>query len=328
MNEFGKLLKLNIYGTSHNESFGILMDNVPVGIKLNEEDFLDDLNRRKPSKKYETKRNEEDKPNIKSGLFNGYTNGTPLVIEFNNQNVKSNDYADFVNTPRPSHADFVANKKYHGFNDYRGGGAFSGRLTAGIVCAGVVAKKICGYRFETKILQIGSLKDMDQKDKYLEDIANQKDSIGGIIQIKVKDVPIGLGEPYFYSVESAISQILYSIGSVKGVSFGIGFDGVNLKGSEFNDVIIDKQGHTKTNNNGGINGGISNGNDLIINVFVKPIASIMQEQETFDFKENKMTTLEIQGRHDVSIVERVMVVLEDAVAVALADLYLLNKALY
>ena len=168
---------------------------------------------------------------------------------------------------------------------------------------------------------------MSKKEEYLESIVRNKDSVGGVVRVTVKNVPVGLGEPYFYSVESAISQILYSIGAVKGVSFGIGFDGCNLLGSEFNDPIINKEGKTSSNNNGGINGGVSNGNDLVVNIFVKPTPSIYKEQETYNFETNEVSTLQIKGRHDSAIVERAMIVLENAIAIALCDLYLLKKAL-
>ena len=327
MNEFGKLFKVNIYGESHNTSVGVLIDGIPAGIKLDETDFLTDLAKRKPNKPSQTSRVEADLPLIESGLFNGYTTGTPMLVRFLNNNTHSSDYSNLVTQPRPGHADFVMSKKYNGYNDYRGGGHTSGRLTVGIVAAGVLAKKITNFKYETELVKLGNLTDMSKKEDYLNEIVNQKDSVGGIVRITVKDVPVGLGEPYFYSLESAVSQILYSIGAVKGVSFGIGFDGCDLLGSQYNDPIINNSGRTLTNNNGGVNGGVSNGNDIIVNVFVKPTASIYKEQQTFDFEANKVLPLEIKGRHDSAIVERAMIVLENAVAIALCDLYLLNKAL-
>ena len=327
MNGFGKFFKVNIYGESHNESVGVLIDGIPAGIKLEEIDFETDLLARKPQKPSQTSRVEADKPIIESGLFNGYTTGTPMLIRFENNNTKSHDYKNLVTQPRPGHADFVMCQKYNGFNDYRGGGHTSGRLTVGIVAAGVIAKKITNFEFETKLVKLGNLTDMSKKEEYLNEIVANKDSVGGIVQITVKNVPIGLGEPYFYSVESAISQILYSIGAVKGVSFGIGFDGCGLLGSEYNDMLVDANGKTNTNNNGGINGGVSNGNDIVVNVFVKPTPSIYKEQHTFNFETNKVSPLEIKGRHDSAIVERAMIVLENAVAIALCDLHFLKKAL-
>ena len=325
MNGFGKIFKVNIYGESHNASVGVLLDGIPAGIKLSEEDFYADLDRRRPQHVSQTSRKEADLPIIESGLFNGYTTGTPMLIRFLNQNTKSNDYSNLVTQPRPGHADFVMNKKFDGFNDYRGGGHTSGRVTVGLVAAGVIAKKIIDFDFNTELVSLGTLKDLSKKDEYLTEIASSGDSVGGVIRITVKNVPIGLGEPFFYSVESAISQMLYSVGAVKGVSFGIGFDGASLLGSEFNDMIVDKNGKTFTNNNGGINGGVTNGNDLVVNVFVKPTPSIYKEQQTFDFSKDEITTLQIKGRHDSAIIERAMVVCENAIAVALCDLYLLNK---
>ena len=327
MNEFGKLFKVNIYGESHNKSVGVLVDGIPAGISLSHDDFTADLLARKPNKKSQTSRVESDLPIIESGLFNGYTTGTPMLIRFENNNTHSNDYSNLVTQPRPGHADFVMSKKYNGYNDYRGGGHTSGRVTVGIVAAGVIAKKITNFKFTTELVKLGSLEDMSKKEEYLQKVVSEKDSVGGVVRITVKDVPVGLGEPYFYSVESAVSQILYSIGAVKGVSFGVGFEGCGLLGSEYNDAIVSKDGKTLTNNNGGVNGGVSNGNDIIINVFVKPTPSIYKEQMTYDFESDEVKSLEIKGRHDSAIVERAMIVLENAVAIALCDLHLLHKAL-
>ena len=327
MNEFGKLFKVNIFGESHNASVGVLIDGIPAGISLDVTDFTHDLLARKPQKVSQTARVETDEPIIESGLFNGYTTGTPMLIRFQNNNTQSKDYSDLVTHPRPGHADFVMSRKYNGYNDYRGGGHTSGRLTVGIVAAGVLAKKITNFAFETELVKLGTLSDMSKKEEYLMSIVENKDSVGGIVRITVKNVPIGLGEPYFYSLESAVSQILYSIGAVKGVSFGVGFDGCELLGSQYNDSIISETGETLTNNNGGVNGGVSNGNDIIINVFVKPTPSIYKEQQTYNFTTGQVESLEIKGRHDSAIVERAMIVLENAVAIALCDLFLLNKAL-
>ena len=327
MNEFGKLFKVNIYGESHNNSVGVLVDGIPSGLALTTDDFLPDLAKRRPHKVSQTARVEADFPIIESGLFNGFTTGTPMLIRFPNSNTHSSDYNNLLTQPRPGHADYVMKEKYHGYNDYRGGGHTSGRLTVGIVAAGVISKKITNFKFETELVKLGTLDDLSKKDEYLEKIVASKDSVGGVVRITVKDVPVGLGEPFFYSLESAVAQILYSIGAVKGVSFGVGFDGVSLLGSEYNDMIVDENGKTKTNNNGGVNGGVSNGNDIIINVFVKPTPSIYKVQETFDFGDNEIKPLEIKGRHDSAIVERAMIVLENAVSIALCDLYLLNKAL-
>ncbi len=327
MNHIGRLFQINIFGESHGTSVGILLDGVEPGIKLSEEDFKADLIRRKSGGKGTTPRIEADEILIESGVFNGYTTGAPILLRFLNTNTKSKDYSNLVNHPRPSHADYTANLKYNGFNDYRGGGHFSGRLTLGIVAAGVVAKKMLeGVTFETKLINLGGETDSNKFNNILDNVIENKDSIGGIVSIKIKNVPQGLGEPYFDSLESTISHLLFSIGGVKGVEFGIGFDGANLKGSEYNDLIIDKSGKTKTNNNGGINGGISNGNDILIRVAVKPTPSISIAQETYNFKDDKVEDLIIEGRHDAAIILRAMVVLENACAIALADAKLIKNS--
>ena len=327
MNHIGRLFQVNIFGESHSNGVGVLVDGIIPGIKLDEEDFKADLLRRKSGGLGTTPRIEEDKVIIDSGVFNGYTTGAPILLRFLNTNTKSKDYSNLVNHPRPSHADYTASMKYDGYNDYRGGGHFSGRLTLGIVAAGVIAKKILeNVKFDTKIINLGGEIDNTKFKNILEDCVEKKDSVGGIVEIKVNNVPKGLGEPYFDSVESTISHLLFSIGGVKGVEFGIGFDGASLRGSKFNDMIVDKNGNTSTNNNGGINGGITNGNEIVVKVFVKPTPSIGIAQETYNFKDDKIEELIIEGRHDNAIILRAMVVLESAIAIALADLLLINKA--
>lgn len=324
MNTFGKIFKVNIFGESHSDNVGIIIDNAKTNMPLCIDDFEDDLKRRQGGKLHTTSRIETDIPQLKTGIFNGKTTGAPILIMFENKNINSKDYSNLINHPRPSHADLTFRQKYIN-NDYRGGGHSSGRLSVGIVAAGVVAKKMMPFKFETKILQIGNVTDENTFEGYLEEVSKQGDSVGAIVEITIKNVNNTLGEPFFYSVESALSQMLFSIGSVKGVSFGAGFDGVNLKGSQFNDLIVNKDGMTSTNNNGGINGGISNGNDIVIKVFIKPTASIKIPQETFNFDTNKIELLKIEGRHDPCIAMRAKVVLENACAIALCDLYLLSE---
>ncbi len=324
MNNIGLLYKTTIFGASHEEYCGVLIEGVKPGLSLKEEDFWPSLDRRRPGN-YGTPRKESDKPLLMSGLYNGYTTGMPLLIMFKNENKKSSDYANLINQPRPSHADFVANQKYKGFNDPRGGGSFSGRLTLGIVASGVVASKIFKVNMQSEIISLKGITDKTKFKEILETAKNNKDSVGGIIQIKISDLPIGLGEPYFASLESELARALYSIGSVKGVSFGSGFAGTSLFGSDFNDLIIDKTGKTKTNHNGGINGGISNGNEVIINVAIKPTPSIGLPQATYNFKEDKITDLVIEGRHDVAIILRMPVVLESVCQMVLTDLYLRSQ---
>ena len=237
MNNIGLLYKTTIFGASHEEYCGVLIEGVKPGLSLKEEDFWPSLDRRRPGN-YGTPRKESDKPLLMSGIYNGYTTGMPLLIMFKNENKKSSDYANLINQPRPSHADFVAKQKYKGFNDPRGGGSFSGRLTLGIVASGVVASKIFKVNMQSEIISLKGVADKTKFKEILETAKNNKDSVGGIIQIKISDLPIGLGEPYFASLESELARALYSIGSVKGVSFGSGFGGTSLSGSDFNDLIM------------------------------------------------------------------------------------------
>lgn len=332
MNSFGSLFRVHIYGESHGSGIGVLIDGVPSGIKLTLEDFTKDLSKRKSGKIGTTPRKEDDIPNIISGVFNDFTTGAPINIFFENKNTDSKVYTDFKSHPRPGHADFSATKKYSGFNDIRGGGHFSGRLTLALVAAGVIAKKILNdFIFSSEIESIGILNklEFDKKlENYLLETAHSGDSLGGIISLTIKNVPIGLGEPFFDSVESVLSSIIFSIPGIKGVEFGAGFKGTEFLGSKFNDCFIDKSGKTSSNNNGGINGGITNGNDIFLKVAVKPTSSIFKPQETFHFKDNNIQSLKINGRHDVAFLLRVPIVLENSVAIALADLYLQNKKIF
>lgn len=328
MNHIGRIFQLTIFGESHGACVGVVVDGVPAGISLDREDFQNDLSRRKAGVLGTTPRLEADEILLESGVFNGMTTGGAILIRFLNQNMKSKDYSALRFHPRPSHADFVAEKKYNGYQDYRGGGTFSGRLTLGLVAAGVIAKKILGnVEFSTTIQNLGGCKEPEEFESILKQLAKEQDSIGGIVRIVVKNVGIGLGEPYFDSLESTISHLLFSVGGVKGVSFGIGFDGVSYKGSEFNDCLLNEKGETKTNHNGGINGGISNGNDIVISVFVKPTPSIGKVQNSYHLMDHQVEELKIEGRHDVAIILRAQVVLEACVAIALADAYLFNQAL-
>lgn len=327
MNHFGRLFQISIYGESHGNSVGVILDGVKPGIPLSSADFTADLLRRKSGGKGTTPRIETDEIIIESGVFNGYTTGAPILLRFLNQNTKSKDYSNLVSHPRPSHADYTAKLKYNGFNDYRGGGHFSARLTLGLVSAGVVAKKMLkNVKFSTKLINLGGCEDPKEFNTILDATIKANDSVGGIVSLKASNVEAGLGEPYFDSLESTISHLLFSVGGVKGVEFGIGFKGANLTGSSYNDLIIDKDGHTSTNNNGGINGGISNGNDIEIKVFVKPTPSIAISQNTFNFNDNKVEPLVITGRHDSAIILRAMVVLESCLAIALCDAMLIKNA--
>lgn len=327
MNHIGRLFQINIYGESHGKGVGILLDGVKPGIPLSEEDFKTDLSRRKSGGLGTTPRIEGDEVHIISGVFNGYTTGAPILLSFDNTNTRSKDYSNLVTHPRPSHADYTAYRKYEGFNDYRGGGHFSGRLTLGMVAAGVVAKKMLdGVTFETKLTSLNGSSNPEEFQTILKEAVEAKDSVGGIVTLTAKGLPVGLGEPYFDSLESTISHLMFSVGGVKGIEFGLGFSGQALKGSEFNDPILDSNGTTKTNNNGGINGGISNGNPIVVKVFVKPTPSVGIPQDTYNFEEGEIKSLVIEGRHDAAIILRAMVVLEAALAIALADAKLVHDA--
>lgn len=320
MNTFGNKFRISIFGESHGPSVGILIDGCPAGIQLDENDFLEDLSRRKPGAKGTTTRIEGDRPVIKSGVFQGLTTGTPILIEFQNNNTQSKDYSNLVNHPRPGHADFVAQEKYKGFQDYRGGGHFSGRLTLGLVAAGVIAKKIIPeIQIMANLKSVHGTKDIDAA---LNQAIQQKDSVGGIVECTASPMPIGLGEPFFNALESQIAHLAFAVPGVKGIEFGSGFEAATLMGSQFNDLIIDKKGKTESNHSGGINGGISNGNELLFRVAIRPTASIAKGQSSFNFKSQKKEILEIKGRHDLCIALRTPVIFEAVTAVVLADLSL------
>jgi chorismate synthase len=326
MNSYGTLFKVTLYGESHQEAIGTIVDGVPAGIKIDDELITSDLMKRQPGAVGTTPRKEKDEFKILSGVFNGYATGSPIHIMIENQNIQSKDYEHLKNQPRPGHADFVAGVKYNGFQDYRGGGRFSGRLTAALTAAGSIAKMIIPFQFENKLIQVGALKDMEWLDQYLSEVSKAGDSVGGIIEVKVSGIPLGLGEPFFNKLDSEIGKMMFSIPAVKGVEIGKGFAGIEMMGSKFNDEILDARGKTKTNHSGGVSGGISNGNDLIVKVFIKPTSSIQKEQETYSYTTNSVEKLEIGGRHDVCIARRAGIIVENALAIVLADLYLINKA--
>jgi len=325
MNSFGRIFRISIFGESHGQILGVLIDGCPPGIPLKENDFKKDLERRKPKAPGTTKRLESDNFTIESGLFNGYTTGAPILIKFENKNIIPKDYEIIKEIPRPGHSDFVASKKYLGFNDFRGGGMFSGRLTLPLVAAGVIAKKIIKpININAKVVSIGG---MQNYEKLLKDIIKSGDSIGGIVECKARKLPIGLGEPFFDTLESMISHLVFAIPGIKAIEFGAGFKSAEMKGTEYNDKIINENGKTETNHSGGINGGLSNGNDLYFRVAVRPPSSIFIEQETFNIQKNKMDKLKLKGRHDNCIALRIPVILEAATAIVLADLKLIDKTL-
>lgn len=322
MNSFGRLFRVNIYGESHGNQVGVLIDGCPAGLNISEEDFTDDLLRRKSGAKGTTPRIEDDKPRIESGVFNGFTTGAPILISFYNKNAQSKDYKDLFRLPRPGHADFTAKMKFGGFNDYRGGGHFSGRLTLGLVAAGVIAKKLINQiQIKAQLIEAGGETDIE---KAIDQAISNEDSIGGIVECSAENLSVGLGEPFFNSLESLLSHAIFSIPAIKGIEFGSGFKAARMLGSEHNDSIVDSTGRTITNYAGGINGGISNGNPLIFRVAVKPTSSISKEQQTVNLSSGEKEKLTVKGRHDACIALRVPVVLEAVTAIVLTDLMLLE----
>lgn len=324
MNSWGNRFRVTLWGESHGAQVGVTIDGVPAGIALAESDFEADLARRRAGAAGTTPRKESDAPHIVSGLYRGFTTGAPLTVEFLNENTRSGDYASLASHPRPSHADWVAMKKFHGYNDPRGGGHFSGRITLALVTAGVVAKKILGsgVTFHTDIIEIGGSTDKERFAGIIESARMDRDSVGGVVECRAEGVAAGLGEPFFDSAESLMAHLLFSVPAVKGVEFGSGFAAARMRGSEHNDPIIDAEGHTSTNHAGGIVGGITNGNAIVVRAAVKPTASISREQLSFNCASGQVDSLVIKGRHDVCITLRAAVVVESAVAIALADLTL------
>ena len=329
MNSFGRIFRVHIFGESHGESVGVNIDGIPAGLPLAVEDFLTDIERRKGgTQKGTTPRQESDLPIFKSGIFNNTTTGAPLTILFENNNTRSTDYAKQRAVPRPGHADFVASKKFGGFEDYRGGGHFSGRLTVCLVAVGVVAKRLLQatsgeeINVAASILEIGGEPDLE---KGLQKAIDAKDSIGGIVECRVTGIPLGLGEPFFDSAESLLAHAVFAIPAVKGVEFGAGFAAAKMFGVEHNDAIIDASGKTKTNHAGGIVGGITNGNELVFRIAIKPTSSTPKAQQTLNWETNEVEPFSVKGRHDLCIALRVPVVLEAVTAMVLADLMMLEQ---
>lgn len=358
-NNFGTNISMTIFGESHGPCIGITLDGLPAGFKINLERIKEDMEKRKAKGSISTQRHEDDEVEIVSGFFNGYTTGTALTILIQNKNTQSKDYSDIQYRLRPGHADFSAYEKYHGFQDYRGGGHFSGRLTAPIVAAGSICRQI----LETKNILIGShieqlyalhdapfsnnideLKEQIQTlnkkefatldeqvaqnmEQAILEAKNEQDSIGGILESAIINLPAGIGEPFFDSIESILAHLLFSIPAVKGVSFGAGFQMASKKGSEANDAfIMNDTIQTKTNNNGGINGGISNGMPIIIHTCIKPTPSIYKTQETVDYKTKESQTLNIKGRHDPCILHRARIVVDSMIAFGILDLLMSSNA--
>ena len=348
-NIYGNSITVTLFGESHGEAIGVVLDGLAPGIEVNEAFIRHQLSLRKSYGDISTKRCEADDFSIISGVYNGYTTGTPVCIIIQNQNKKSSDYSAFENKARPGHADYTAFLKYHGFEDSRGGGHFSGRITAALVAGAAIiiyALRKKGVNIATHIKKCAGVSDRDfnelstdlnlLNDKLfavLDDDAGEKmqekiriaasnlDSVGGVLETVVLGMPAGVGEPWFDSLESMLSHGLFSIPAVKGVEFGDGFKLAEKFGSTANDEFVMEDGKivTKTNHNGGINGGISNGMPIVFSLAVKPTPSIAKSQETVDFVKKENVSIEIKGRHDPCIVHRARVVVDSITAITIAD---------
>lgn len=349
-NTFGTLFKLTTFGESHGVAIGGVLDGCPAGLELDLDAIQNDLDRRKPGQSaIVTQRKEPDTVQFYSGLFEGKTTGTPIGFAIHNTNQKSNDYSHIKDSYRPSHADYVYDQKY-GFRDYRGGGRSSARETASRVVAGAIAKQFLGnMKINAYVSQVGemrldkSYRELDlsliesnpvrcpdpemagRMEAYIKEIKKQGDTIGGVISCVIQNVPIGLGEPVFDKLHAELGKAMLSINAVKGFEYGSGFEGVRMKGSAHNDQF-NTDGTTKTNNSGGIQGGISNGMDIYFKVAFKPVATVLQAYETIDKDGNKVAT-QGKGRHDPCVVPRAVPIVEAMAALVMADFTLLNRSI-
>jgi len=321
MNVFGNKFQLEIFGTSHAPEIGITITGVPSEIPLSVEDLISDILRRKSGATGTTTRIEDDIPEIKEGISSNKTTGEKITIVFKNNNINPEEYLQVMDIPRPGHADFVSKIKY-GFTQ-TGGGIFSGRMTLPLVAAGVIAKKLISPIFvEAKLVEVGEIpaEKWDKIEQLIALTVQEGDSLGGIIACQCNNVSVGLGEPFFDSVESIISHAIFSIPGIRGIEFGDGFKAAQMKGSEHNDCIKNAHGETTTNGCGGINGGITNGNQIYFRVAVKPTSSIKKPQESFNLKTGKVEEFSIPGRHDTCFALRVPVIVEAMTAIALAQI--------
>lgn len=323
-NTIGNSLAVTLFGESHGAAIGAVIDGMPSGLTVDEEFIASQLYRRRPKDETSTPRQEKDGYSILSGVFEGHTTGTPICITIPNEDTKSKDYSEMQYKMRPSHADFTANCRYDGFQDYRGGGHFSGRITAALVAAAALvipALNKKGIRIDTNILNIaGETEEEKMRDKILE-AKSGGDSVGGVLETVVTGVPAGIGEPWFDTVEGMLSHAVFSIPAVKGVEFGLGFAFADKLGSEANDqMYIDGQTvKCYTNNNGGVIGGITNGMPIVFRAVIKPTPTISKEQKTVDISTMQNTTIAAHGRHDPCIVHRAVVVVESVTALVIAD---------
>ena len=331
MNTFGRKFRVSIFGESHGEMIGVVMDGVPAGLELSVQDFETDIMRRKSGAKGTTPRIEGDVPMIVSGVFEGHTTGAPLTVVFRNENTRSADYGQFASMPRPGHADLTAAVKWDDCQDPRGSGHFSGRITLPVVAAGVVAKKILQDAtildetpftgVNARIIELGGLS--EGWTEALDQAIREGDSLGAVIECEVPSIDPGYGEPFWDSVEAVVAHAVFSIPGVRGVEFGDGFGASRMKGSEHNDPI-GEDGRPLRNGAGGVNGGITNGAPVVFRVAFKPTSSIRKPQCTYNFEKGCMDVLEVKGRHDVCFALRAPVVVEAVTAIALADLVLLR----
>ena len=329
MNSFGRIFRVTLFGESHGKAVGAVLDGVTPGLELSGADFREDLLRRKSGAAGTTPRIEADMPEIISGLFEGHTTGAPLAMVFANSNTQSADYELFKDIPRPGHVDYVGSVKFNGFNDPRGGGHFSGRLTLPLVAAGVVAKKMLakelpGFSAETSLVEMGGSEDKSLWDSMIKDAMEEGDSLGGVVRCSIGGLPVGLGEPFWDSVESLVAHAVFAIPGVRGVEFGHGFRSAAMKGSVHNDPL-GPGGIPLRNGAGGVNGGLTNGAPLEFRVAFKPASSIRREQQTWNFAKDAPDTLSVPGRHDVCIALRGAVAVEAAAAIVLADLLKINQ---
>lgn len=331
MNTFGRKFRVSIFGESHGEMIGVVLDGVPAGLELSEKDFEKDILRRKSGAKGTTPRIEGDVPMIVSGVFEGHTTGAPLTVVFRNENTRSADYGQFASMPRPGHADLTAAIKWDDCQDPRGSGHFSGRITLPVVAAGVVAKKILQDAtildetpfagVNARIIELGGLS--EGWTEALDQAIREGDSLGAVVECEVPAIDPGYGEPFWDSVEAVVAHAVFSIPGVRGVEFGDGFGASRMKGSEHNDPI-GEDGRPLRNGAGGVNGGITNGAPVVFRVAFKPTSSIRKPQCTYNFEKGCMDVLEVKGRHDVCFALRAPVVVEAVTAIALADLVLLR----
>ncbi len=322
---YGKWVRISIFGQSHSEAIGVTIDGLPAGIPINMEELQRFMNRRAPGQsRYSTPRKEADKPEFISGLMGSTTCGAPLTALIQNTNTKSGDYDNIRDIPRPGHADLTAHIKYGGYEDVRGGGHFSGRLTAPLCIAGGIFKQILqkkGVEIDTRIVEIGGNHEdpFQEIDRAREDL----DSVGGIVECRITGVPAGIGDPMFDGVENAIAQTVFAIPAVKGIEFGAGFAASRMRGSQNNDPFrYDEDGNIRTtsNNSGGILGGITNGMEIIFRCAFKPTPSISQPQDSISWSSGENAVLEVHGRHDPCIVPRALPCVESAAALALINL--------